>query len=143
MAFAPLVVYTTLWELEERVAQAGAQARPREQRPQTPGGAVEAIGEDPFDPIRRLLLRRGALKLAIGLGKGRRACLLSVPEMPEHAATDNRGQIHLVGETAAVLLIGEDIDRQRQPTSGQHGHQTGVTKRTDEAVERHGREMVE
>ena len=63
--------------------------------------------------------------------------------MPDHPATDDRGQIDLVRETAAVLLIRQDIDRQRQPTSGQHGHQTGVTKRTDEAVERHGGEMVE
>src|SRR5262249_31187628 len=35
------------------------------------------------------------------------------------------------------------IDRQRQPTAGQHGHETVVATRTDEAVERHGGEMVE
>src|SRR5438128_5961661 len=105
MAFAPLVVYTTLWELEERVAQAGAQARPREQRPQTPGGAVEAIGEDPFDPIRRLLLRRGALKLAIGLGKGNRTGLFRVAQMPNDTATHDRGEVHFLGETPAVFLI--------------------------------------
>ena len=33
-----------LWEFEERVAQAGAETRARKQRPQTLGGAVEAIG---------------------------------------------------------------------------------------------------
>jgi hypothetical protein len=38
-----------LRELEERVAQAGAQAHPREQGAQTFRGAVEAIGEDPSD----------------------------------------------------------------------------------------------
>ena len=40
-----------LRELEERVAQAGAHAYAREQRPQTLGCAVEAIGEGPFDPV--------------------------------------------------------------------------------------------
>jgi hypothetical protein len=39
---------------------------PREQRPHTFDRAVEAIGEDPPDPIRRLVLERGALKLLIG-----------------------------------------------------------------------------
>ena len=48
------------------MAQAVAQACPREQRPHTLGGAVEAIGQDAADPIRRLLLERGALKLLIG-----------------------------------------------------------------------------
>ena len=127
----------------ERVAEAVAQARPRKERPHTLGGAVKAIGEDPFDPIRRLLLGGRALKLAIGLGKGRRTGLLGVAQMPEHAATDNRGQIHLLRETAAVLFIGQEIDGQGQPTPGQHGDQTLVAKRTDEAIERHGRDMVE
>jgi hypothetical protein len=58
-----------LREFEERMAQAGAEAHSRKQRPQTFVGAVEAIGEDPFDPVRRLLLERRALKLAIGLGQ--------------------------------------------------------------------------
>ena len=99
-----------LRKLVERVAQAEAQACTREQRPQTAGRAVKAISQDASDPIGRLMLVCRALKLPIGLGKGRRACLLSVPQMPEHAATDNRGQIHLVGETAAVLFIGEEVD---------------------------------
>src|SRR5215471_14175658 len=89
-----------LREFEERVAQTGAEARSRKQRPQTPGGAVEAIGEDPFDPVRRLLLRCGALKLTIGLCKGNHACLCGIAEMPEHPAMDNRWQIHLRSETA-------------------------------------------
>ncbi len=63
--------------------------------------------------------------------------------MPEHPAIDNRREIHLCGETAAVLLIGQKIDRQRQPTAGQHGHETVVAKRTDKAVERHGGEVIE
>ena len=63
--------------------------------------------------------------------------------MPDHPATDNRGQIHLLGETVAVLLIGQEIDGQRQPTPGQHGHQTLVAERTDQAIERHRGDMVE
>src|SRR5215471_6204033 len=98
-----------LRELVERVAQAEAKACTREQRPQTARRAVKAIRQDAADPIGRLLLVCRALKRAVRLGKGRRACLLSVPEMPEHAATDNRGQIHLVSETAAVLLICQEI----------------------------------
>jgi hypothetical protein len=53
-----------LREFEERVTQAGAQARSRKERPQTLGRAVEAIGEDPFEPVRGLLLGCRALKLA-------------------------------------------------------------------------------
>ena len=61
--------------------------------------------------------------------------------MPDHAATDNRGQIHLVGETAAVLLVGQEIGRQRETTPGQHRHQAVVAQRTDQTVEGHGRDM--
>jgi hypothetical protein len=56
---------------------------------------------------------------------------------------DNRGEIHLLGETAAVLFIGQKIDRQWQPTPGQHGDQTVVAKRADEAIERRGGDMIE
>jgi hypothetical protein len=31
-------------------------------------------------------------------------------QMPEYAAADHRREIHLGGETAAVLLIGKKID---------------------------------
>jgi hypothetical protein len=30
--------------------------------------------------------------------------------MPNHAPTDNSRQVHVVCQTLAVLLIGEDID---------------------------------
>jgi Sec-independent protein translocase protein TatA len=43
-----------LREFEERVAQAEPEARVRKQRPQTLGGAVEAVSEAPFDPLGRL-----------------------------------------------------------------------------------------
>jgi|RhiMetdeSRZDD1v2_1073273.scaffolds.fasta_scaffold308322_3 hypothetical protein len=39
------------------MAQAVAQACSRKERPQTLGGTVEAIDEDPLDLVGRLLLR--------------------------------------------------------------------------------------
>src|SRR2546426_11408494 len=56
-------------------------------------------------------------------------------QMPDHAATDNRGQIHLVGETAAVLFIGDEIWRQRQSAPGEYRHDTVLTKGADQARE--------
>ena len=73
------------------MAQTVAQARSREERAHTFDRAVEAIGQDASDPIGRLLVERRALEHTIGLGKGRGTCLLSVAEMPDHTATDNRG----------------------------------------------------
>jgi hypothetical protein len=107
-----------LRELGERVAQAVAQARSGEERAHMLGGAVEAIGEDPFDPVRRLPLDRRALERAVGWGQGRRTRLLGVAQRPEHTAADNRGQVRLVAETMRVCLLGQDIKRQRQPTPG-------------------------
>jgi len=86
------------------MAEAVAQARSRKERPQTLGGAVKAIDKDPFDPVRGLLLGGRALKRAIGLGKGRGTRLLSVAEMPDHAATDDGRKVHFLRQTAAVFF---------------------------------------
>ena len=83
------------------------------------------------------------MKRPIGLGKRFGTGLLNVAQMPEYAATDNGGKIDLGGETATVLLVGEEVDRQGQLASGQHDHQTLVSKRTDKAIECHGGEMIE
>ena len=91
------------------MAQAGAQARPRKQRPHTARRAVKAIGQDAADPIRRLVLERRLLKLPVGLGKSCRTGGFGVAQVPDDPTTDNRGQIDLVSETAAVLLIGQEI----------------------------------
>ena len=53
-------------------------------------------------------------------------------------ATDNRGEVHLLSETAAVLLVGEEIHGQRQTAPGQYRDQTLVSERTDETIERRG-----
>src|SRR2546427_3182912 len=103
-------------ELVERVAQAGAQRRPRKQGPHTFGGAVEAIGEGTPDTVRRLMRKGCALKRAVGRGKGHRAFGGAIAEMPNDTTADDRGQIDLVGATVAVLFIGEEGAWQRQPT---------------------------
>jgi hypothetical protein len=83
------------------------------------------------------------LEHAIGLGQRRRTGLLGVPEVPEHAAADNRGQVRFGGETMGVLFIGQEIDRESEPTSGEHRDQPLVTQGAYQAIERHRREMVE
>src|SRR5262249_9205306 len=97
------------------MAEAVAETRPREPRPQALNGTVEPISQDASDPIGWFLPGCGTLKHPIGLSKGRRTRLRGVAEMPEHAPTDNGRQVDFVCQTFAVLLIGEDIDRQRQP----------------------------
>ena len=85
------------------MAQAGAQARSREERAHTFDRAVEAIGEDTPDPIRRLLLGGGALERLIGLVKGGRTGRLRIAQMPEHATADDRGQVDTHGLTPVAL----------------------------------------
>ena len=125
------------------MAQTIAQVRPREQRPPTFDRAVEAIGQDAPDPIRGLLLQRGALERLIGLRKGGGTSVLSVAQMPEHPTTDNRRQIHFVGQTAAVLLIGQEIGGEGQTTPGQHHHETVMAERADQTIQGHWREMTD
>jgi hypothetical protein len=81
------------------MAQAVPQARPRKERPHTARRAVKAIGEDAPDPIRRLLLERRLLKLAVRLGKSRCTGGLGVAQMPDDTATDNA----LPGSNRAIL----------------------------------------
>ena len=42
-----------------------------------------------------------------------------------------------------MLFVSQEIDGQWQPTPGQDGHQTVVAERTDEAVERHRRDVAD
>jgi hypothetical protein len=132
-----------LRELVERVAQAEAETRPRKQGPHTLCGAVEAIGEDPLDPVRRLRLGGRALTLAIGLGKGGGTGVLGLSQMPDHPATDNRRQVDFVSETVTMLLVGQEVGGQRQPTPRQHRDHPVLTAGTDQTVEGHGREVTD
>ena len=93
-----------LRELVERVAETVAEVGTREQRPHTAGRAVEPIGQNPPDPIRRLMVDRGALKLAIGLRKSNGTSLRGIAQMPDHAPMDNGRQVHFVCQTRAVLF---------------------------------------
>jgi hypothetical protein len=125
------------------VAETDAEACAREQCPHTARRAVKAIGQDTAGPIRRLLLERCLLKRSIGLGKRRCTGGRRVPQVPDKTATDNGGQIDLGGETTAVLLIRQEIHRERHPTPGQHWHQALAAKRTDETIEGQRGHMIE
>jgi hypothetical protein len=123
------------------VAETVAAARSWKERAQTLGGAVEAIGEDPPAAIRRLLLGRGTVERPLGLGQGCGPGVLGVPQVPDDAATDDRGELHLRCEAAAVFCLRADIRGQRQPTPRQHRDQALLTERTDQTVARPRREL--
>jgi hypothetical protein len=115
------------------VTQAVAQACSGEECVHTLGGAVEASGENPLDSIRGFLLGCRALELLIGLRKGYGTGVLGVASMPDHPATDDCGEIHLVSKTAAVLFIHQEIPGQWQTTSCQHRYQTLGAECADQA----------
>jgi hypothetical protein len=129
-------------QLIERVAETVAEACPREQRSHTASRAVKASSQDASDPLCGLVLGRRTWKLLIRLDKSRRTGGRGVAQVPEDPATDHGGEIDLVGETATGLFIGPNIGGEWQPTPGEHRDQTLAIKRTDEAIERHGRDMV-
>ena len=60
-----------------------------------------------------------------------------------HPTLDNRGQIHLLPETVAMLFVGQEIDRQSQPTPRQHRYKPLVAKGTDQTVKGHGGNMAD
>jgi hypothetical protein len=126
-----------LRELMDGMAPAVAEACPREQRPHTPGRTIAALGEDPPDPIRGVLLGRRALERLIRRRQGEGTCVRGVAQRPAHPATDDRGQRHLVSETAAVLFIHQEIPGPRQTTSCQHRSQTLGAECTDQAIQGH------
>jgi len=66
-----------------------------------------------------------------------------IAQGPEHVAADHGGQIDLLGAPGIGLLIGEDLDGQRQATSGQHVHLALVAQRTHQTLARHRGEMGE
>jgi hypothetical protein len=93
----------------EGMAQTKAQVHPGKQRPHTAGSTIKPIGESAPHLVRRLLLKGSALKRAVGLSESHRAFGLTVAQMPDNAATDDRGQVDAIGETAAMFFIGQDI----------------------------------
>src|SRR5215211_6355397 len=75
--------------------------------------------------------------------KGRCTCLCRIAQVPNDTASDNRGQVHFVSETATMLLISEEIDGQWQATPGQHAHQALLPQRTHQTIEGHRGDMIE
>jgi hypothetical protein len=128
-----------LRELGERVAQAVAQACSREECVQTLGGAIEAVGQEAPDPRGRLMRQHHALELLIRLGQGCRTGVLRVTQMPDDASTDERGEVHLLCQAAAVLFIRQELCGPRQPIPRQHRDPTLLTEGPDQTVESHGR----
>src|SRR5215475_8500686 len=98
------------------MAETDADTGSREECAYALGRAVEPVGQDFADPIGWLLVNRCTLELLIRLGKGCRTGLRRIAEVPDDTAGDNRGQIHLVGQTMAVLFIGQKIGGERQAT---------------------------
>jgi hypothetical protein len=92
-------------KLVDRMAEAMAQARLRQARAQALDGAFKPSRAEASEPRGGLVMGRGAVKLAIGLGQGRRLRLLGVAQRPEHAAPDTRREGHVVGQTMAGLFI--------------------------------------
>src|SRR5207237_7724231 len=76
-------------QLIDRVAETGAEAYTREQRPHTTRRTVKAIGQDASDPIRRLLPERRLLKRSVRLGKSRCTGGFGVAQVPDDTTTDN------------------------------------------------------
>jgi hypothetical protein len=132
--------HEVLRERVERLAQAGAQARSRDERAPTFARAGAASGEDTPDPLRRRRLGGGAWERLIRRGQGGGTRLLGRAPMPEPAPADERGPRDLVGETAAVCGLAPARDGQGQAPPEQPRHPTLRPQGPDEAVERQGRE---
>ena len=88
------------------------------------------------------MMERCTLKRPIGLGQGRGTSLLSVAQVPDDTTTDTGGEIHLLGATITMLLIGQEINGQRQTAPRQHGYQTLMAERTDEPIDGHRRDLI-
>src|SRR5215475_1638057 len=89
------------------------------------------------------MLKGSLLELAIGRGEGSSTFGVAVPQVPEHPATDNGGQIDPIGATATVFLIGQNVCRQRQATLDQYRDQAVVSQGADQAIEGHGGDMAD
>jgi hypothetical protein len=63
--------------------------------------------------------------------------------MPDDASTDDRGEVHVLCQAAAVFFIRQDIRGQRQSTPRQYRDHALLSEGTDQTVEGHGREMAD
>src|SRR5262249_27825650 len=129
-------------QLVERMAQAKPQTCSWKQSPQTADRTVKAIGEGAFSLVRWLMRKGCLLKHAVRLGEGGRALRVAVPQMPDHTATDDGGQLDPLAETRAMLCIVQDSGREGQLVVDPHGCQALLSEGTDQAIEGHGRDMA-
>jgi hypothetical protein len=127
----------------ERVAPAEAETRPRPPGPPPRRGAVNALGEDPSDPRRRLRLGWRAWARPRGPGQSRRAGRLGVPHRPAHAAPDAGRTVHVLRQTTAVLCLRDDSRGPWEPTPAQPRDPALGAHRTDPARDRQGGERAE
>ena len=95
-----------------------------------------------MDPVRRFRLGGRVVKRPVRLGQGPRTLVFGGPQRPDDPSTNDGGPIHPVGETVTVLLIGSDIGGPRQATPRQDGPRTLGPERTDQAIERHRRDVT-
>ncbi len=89
------------------------------------------------------MLEGSALIRTIGFREGCGTFGVAVTQVPDHTATDNRGQTHLGSQTTTMLFIGQDVRRQRQPTPREYHDHTVLAKGADQAIEGHGRDVAD
>lgn len=126
-----------------RGAEAVAQARPRQPRPDPGERAVEALRQEAPDPRGRLWRGRRPLQCPRGRGQGRGTWVLAVPQRSDEASPDHGWHVPCVGATGAVLSIDQAIGGQRPSTPRRHHHDTLVPERTDPPREGPRCEMAE
>jgi hypothetical protein len=130
-------------QFHHRMKPAGAQPGFGKQTPQAVAGAFEAIGEHALDLRGGIMLEGCLTQGAIGLLKSSGTLIPALAHMPDHAAPDHRGQVHLGGQAMAVLFIGQNIHWQGQPTAGQDRHEVLAAHGTDQARDGHWRDVAD
>jgi len=127
----------------DRVAQAVAETHVRPQLPPAVDRAVEALRQEASDPRGGLLTARRPWPCSRGWGQGRGTGRLGGVYMPEPAATDTRGAVHVVCQTVAGRFISPAIRWQRQSAPDESRPQTVRAAGPAPAREGHRRELTE
>jgi len=127
----------------DRGAQAVAETHVRPPVPPAVGRAVEALRQEASDPRGGLLTARRPWPCSRGWGQGRGTGRLGGAYMPEPAATDTRGAVHVVCQTVAGRFISPAIRRQRQSAPDESRPQPVRAAGPAPAREGHRRELTE
>ena len=121
-------------ERGERLAEPLPPSRPRQQGLPTAGGAVAALGAGPPPLLGWRLRKRSALLRPRGLRASGGTVAVAVPQGPEHAAPDKRGQLSRVRQASPLRCIGPEVQRPRPPPPSQPAPQTVGPQRTEATV---------